>query len=148
LLCSKCNRLVKNCGEDAISVVCSHCVQEAVGPPLSVLRQQEKANKIKRPQGWKFMKIFVDSEQNVFFRGVEQPDLKGTLDPTKIEKEVKVAKRKLTPREKEKIEHKKIELYAKIAKIKKSIINDNLTTRMRKGRESEIRKIEKKISKL
>ena len=39
---------------------------------------------IKRPRGWQFRAIFVDSERNVYNKGVLQPELKGTLQPTII----------------------------------------------------------------
>jgi len=39
---------------------------------------------IKKPRGWHFMNEFVDSEGNVYHKGVEQPELKGTLTPTII----------------------------------------------------------------
>ena len=37
-----------------------------------------------RPAGWHFMNEFVDKDGNVFHKGKEQPDLKGTLKPTKV----------------------------------------------------------------
>jgi hypothetical protein len=37
-----------------------------------------------KPRGWHLMAEFVDSEGNVFHKGVEQPQLKGTIPPTKI----------------------------------------------------------------
>ena len=37
-----------------------------------------------RPPGWHFMNEFVDKDGNVFHKGKEQPDLKGTLPPTKV----------------------------------------------------------------
>ena len=37
-----------------------------------------------RPAGWHFMNEFVDKDGNVFYKGVEQPKLKGTLKPTKV----------------------------------------------------------------
>jgi hypothetical protein len=37
-----------------------------------------------RPAGWHFMNEFVDKDGNVFHKGKEQPDLKGTLPPTKV----------------------------------------------------------------
>ena len=37
-----------------------------------------------RPAGWHFMNEFVDKDGNVFHKGKEQPDLKGTLAPTKV----------------------------------------------------------------
>ena len=44
----------------------------------------DKVIKIKsgRPAGWHFMSEFVDKDGNVFHKGVEQPELKGTLKPT------------------------------------------------------------------
>ena len=47
-----------------------------------------------RPAGWHWMAEFVDKDGNVFHKGVEQPDLKGTLQPTKV----KPVKRKKTKR--------------------------------------------------
>ena len=35
-----------------------------------------------RPAGWHFMNEFVDKDGNVFHKGKEQPELKGTLEPT------------------------------------------------------------------
>ena len=46
-----------------------------------------------RPAGWHFMNEFVDKDGNVFHKGVEQPKLKGTLPPTKIEPKVKTKRR-------------------------------------------------------
>lgn len=37
-----------------------------------------------KPRGWHLMSEYVDSDGNVFHRGVEQPQLKGTIPPTKI----------------------------------------------------------------
>lgn len=36
-----------------------------------------------KPRGWHLKKEFVDKEGNVYFKGVEQPHLKGTKEPTK-----------------------------------------------------------------
>ena len=46
-----------------------------------------------RPSGWHFMKEFVDKNGNVYFKGVEQPKLKGTKPPTIIEKKVRYTKK-------------------------------------------------------
>jgi len=35
-----------------------------------------------KPRGWHLKKEFVDKEGNVYFKGVEQPQLKGTKKPT------------------------------------------------------------------
>ena len=67
----------------------------------------DKVIKIKsgRPAGWHFMSEFVDKDGNVFHKGVEQPELKGTLKPTKIQK--KKVKRKT----KQEIQAKQIQKY-------------------------------------
>ena len=90
---------MKGCGNeleingDSLGGVCWRCVQKMVGPPESLLREKKKAeadkNKIRRPRGWRFYKEFVDVEGNVFFRGVEQPKLKGKKEPTVIEPKAK-----------------------------------------------------------
>ena len=46
-----------------------------------------------RPAGWHFMNEFVDADGNVFHKGKEQPKLKGTLPPTKIEPKKKTKRR-------------------------------------------------------
>ena len=85
----------KDCGQDtvagntAISMVCSSCVQELVGPPDITSSRTTTG----RPQGWHFMAEFVDEHGNVFHRGEEQPKLKGTLDPTKIEPKKRLRKK-------------------------------------------------------
>ena len=61
-----------------------------------------------RPAGWHFMNEFVDKDGNVFHKGKEQPDLKGTLPPTKVKPRKK--KKKLTADQKlfkKAAEHKK-----------------------------------------
>ena len=79
-------------GEDTTAVTCNECVMEMCGPP------EIKINKNSgRPSGWHFMKEFVDKDGNVYFKGVEQPKLKGTLPPTELKK-----KKRLTKKEKQK----------------------------------------------
>ena len=46
-----------------------------------------------RPAGWHFMNEFVDADGNVFHKGKEQPKLKGTLPPTKVEPKKKTKRR-------------------------------------------------------
>ena len=67
-----------------------------------------------RPPGWHFMSEFVDKDGNVFHKGTEQPELKGTLKPTKV-KPIK-KKKKLSADEKL---YKRITDYKKKQKIKK-----------------------------
>jgi len=85
----------KECGQDcvaglaSVSMVGSACVQEQVCPP-EISSQRTSSG---RPQGWHFMVEFVDKDGSVFFRGVEQPDLKGTLEPTKVEPKKRIRKK-------------------------------------------------------
>ena len=75
-----------------------------------------------RPAGWHFMNEFVDKDGTVFHKGVEQPDLKGTLPPTKV-----VAKKKTKRRTKEEIliarEAKKRAALKKAVKKQKDFLN-------------------------
>ena len=91
LECKKCGRWVENVGEDAKSVTCSICVLQAVGMP----EEKKSYTPTGRPPGWHFMAEFVDKDGNVFHKGVEAKQLKGTLPPTKITKaKVKKVKRR------------------------------------------------------
>ena len=111
---------VANVSEEAVSVIGSRAVMNMVGMPT------EKPKKVStgRPAGWHFMNEFVDKDGNVFHKGVEQPKLKGTLPPTKVEpvkrkkrrskeqilldrqKEKKAALKKAVQRRKDFINHK------------------------------------------
>jgi len=86
--CHKCGRWVE-VDTQAHKVTCAYCVQLAVGFP------DDEPKKISsgRPAGWHFMNEFVDKDGTVFHRGVEQPDLKGTLKPTKVKPKKKAKRR-------------------------------------------------------
>ena len=67
-----------------------------------------------RPAGWHFMNEFVDKDGNVFHKGKEVPELKGTLPSTKVK-----PKKKIKRRSKEQIlidRHKKKKAALKKAK--------------------------------
>lgn len=76
------------CGRDvlvdsnATAVTCSTCVSQMVAPP-TISKPIATSDK---PKGWKFMAEFVDKDGNVYHKGEEQPDLKGTLEPTDVNK--------------------------------------------------------------
>ena len=89
LECSRCGRWVENVGEEAKSVVCSYCVLRAI--PIEETKSYQPTG---RPAGWHFMKEFVDKDGNVFHKGKEQPNLKGTLPPTKVKPPKKKTKRR------------------------------------------------------
>ena len=94
---------VANVSTEAVSVIGSRAVTGRVGIP------KEKPTRVStgRPAGWHFMNEFVDKDGNVFHKGKEQPDLKGTLPPTKVSAPKKKTKRRtkeeiLIARDKEK----------------------------------------------
>ena len=129
--------------EEALATTCYECVQEMCDAPEMSTRKN-----IGFPSGWHFMKQFVDKKGNVYFKGVEQPMLKGTMSPTEVEK-----KRKFTKQEKQEYMQKaalevnklkkelkglrwkkdkkavmqKIKNYSKILKGK---VNENLVTKL------------------
>ena len=80
LECKKCGRWVDNVGENAKTVICSYCVLGMVGMP----EEKKSYTPTGRPPGWHFMSEFVDKDGNVFHKGKEAKQLKGTLPPTKV----------------------------------------------------------------
>ena len=79
------------------AITCSKCVLkiDMIKFPGTIKKQKISSG---RPPGWHFMNEFVDKDGNVFHKGKEQPDLKGTLKPTEIKPRKK--KKKLTEDEK------------------------------------------------
>ncbi len=72
------------------------------------------------PRGWKWMKEFVDARGNVYHKGVEQPDLKGTLQATDVAA-IK-AKQKLNKEKRAVAENKKLlKMAAEKKEMKKAI---------------------------
>ena len=79
-------------------ITCGNCVVKIdliKFPDTAIKRQKPKTG---RPAGWHFMNEYVDKDGNVFHKGKEQPELKGTLPPTKVKPRKK--KKKLTEDEK------------------------------------------------
>ena len=123
LECKKCGRWVDNVGENAKTVICSYCVLGMVGMP----EDKPSYTPTGRPPGWHFMAEFVDKDGNVFHKGVEAKQLKGTLPPTKITKaKVKRVKR----RTKEQIlidrHNEKKAALKKAVKKQKDFLNHNI----------------------
>ena len=79
-------------------ITCSDCVvkMDLIKYPETAMTKQNVSTG--RPPGWHFMNEYVDKDGNVFHKGKEQPDLKGTLKPTKVKPRKK--KKKLTPDQK------------------------------------------------
>jgi hypothetical protein len=87
--------------DNIVSFTCSKCtmIRTLKQTPLEEMIPSLKKKKTSgRPAGWHFMNEFVDKDGNVFHKGKEQPDLKGTLPPTKVKPRKK--KKKLSADEK------------------------------------------------
>ena len=99
--CKHCKSEYVSTGEDSVAVTCWKCTQRLCISQMSLeemipsLRKKVSSG---RPAGWHFMKEFVDKKGNVFYKGKEQPELKGTLKPTKVKPPKK--RKKLTADEK------------------------------------------------
>tara|TARA_R110000744_G_scaffold151931_3_gene265652 strand:+ start:2597 stop:3109 length:513 start_codon:yes stop_codon:yes gene_type:complete len=104
--CKLCGQMEMSSAE--ISTTCHDCVREMTDPPeISVRGNTGKVS------GWHFMKEFVDKNGNVYHKGIEQPQLKGKLKPTVVEK-----KNKLSKKEKE--------VYKQEAAVKVSMLKKEL----------------------
>jgi len=68
-----------NVSEDTTAVTCGSCNARTIPWPKAISTSPSG-----RPAGWHFMNEFVDKDGRVFYKGVEQPKLKGTLKPTKV----------------------------------------------------------------
>ena len=87
---------VKNVNTDAKSVIGSRALMAKID---KMFPEKPKRVRTGRPSGWHFMAEFVDKDGNVFHKGVEQPKLDGSLEPTKV----KAKKKKMKRRTKEQI---------------------------------------------
>ena len=96
--CKVCQSEYVSCDENIVAVTCSNCVTkiDLIKFPDTAIKKQQVSTG--RPAGWHFMNEFVDKDGNVFHKGKEQPDLKGTLKPTKVKPPKK--RKKLTADEK------------------------------------------------
>lgn len=99
IACSQCGKTADiDVDSDTVKIVCWRCCSH-YGPKMESKAEKEVSG---FPKGWKFYKIFVHTDGRVFERGEEKPDLKGTLEPTKVE-----PKQKLSRFEKEKKKQEK-----------------------------------------
>lgn len=140
-LTCKCGREVE-CESDTIAITCWECATKAAPPAESLLRpladiKAERDAKSQFPAGWKFMKVFVLKDGTVYERGVENPELKGTLPPTDVDtlkrerkKNKKGLKQKLIEKESEQEElaeqHKAAKKEQKKAKKQLLIVGTDL----------------------
>ena len=115
MICKSCQSEYVRVDEDTSAITCSSCV---IRKTLALKPMDEFFGKQRvstgRPAGWHFMNEFVDKDGNVFHKGKEQPDLKGTLPPTKVKPPKK--RKKLTADQKL---FKRAERYKKKIKARK-----------------------------
>ena len=111
---------VKNVSTEATSVIGSRAFMARMDKMFPI---EDKPKRVStgRPAGWHFMKEFVDKDGNVFHKGKEQPDLKGTLPPTKVK-----PKKKAKRRSKEQILLDRHEQKKKVLKKAKKKLNDKI----------------------
>ena len=84
---------VPNVATDIKSVIGSRALNGIMAKQFPVT-EKTKYKPTGRPAGWHWMAEFVDKDGNVFHKGKEQPKLKGTLPPTKVEPKKKKTKRR------------------------------------------------------
>ena len=131
MACKKCGQM-QQVSYEATACTCWTCVQEMVEPPKETRARVTTG----RPFGWHFMKQFVDKDGTVYHKGVEQPKLKGTLDPTVVKKPKRIPKRVK--------ERLKRDALSSISKLRKQLVR----TRWKKDKkviEAQL-KIENKIA--
>ena len=90
--------------DDTQSVKCYYQVHTTL---IKMFPESVPKKKSGRPAGWHFMAEYVDTNGNVYHKGEEQPELKGTLPPTKV------TKKKTKRRSKAELEAAKIAKYRK-----------------------------------
>ena len=116
-------------GDTATGVICSNEVNRNMMKMFPELHEEKKSTykPTGRPPGWHFMNEFVDAGGNVFHKGKEVSELKGTLSPTKVK-----PKKKTKRRTKEQIlidrHNKKKAVLKKARKKKTKVINERTET--------------------
>ena len=124
-------------GEGTTAVLCWQCVTKTVAPPDIKGGYVSKG----RPRGWQFMKEFVDKDGNVFHKGKKQPKLKGTLEPTKIDR---TPKKKLSRNEKEQLRTKILQQMAMVrGELKKARWKKDI-----KSGNTQLKKLERQLKKV
>ena len=130
----------KSCGvqkEASITVTgytCYECVVDAWDPADAPKSKKPTGY----PKGWKFMKQFVHENGTVYVRGVEHPDLKGTLLPTPI----KV--REKDPRSKAQKIQDQQDILVQLNQLRKQVKKETRVTYKQKI-ETQIKKLEKQL---
>ena len=143
--CTDCNTEIE-VDLSVASILCGNCTMvkmiKLYGLPKGCA-PKKKSDTVK-PPGWHFYKEFLDKNGNVYHKGVEQPELFGTLKSTVIKTKKKT--KTLSAREKEEISR---EIFAEIQENKKALhkLVKSGKTRGKKGLINKIQKLTKKVKK-
>jgi len=125
------NKIVwcSDCGGDmvvshsATEGVCSNCTQRKCIALLTDVEKEKlfgvSTTTSVKPRGWKWMKEFVDTKGNVWYKGVEQPELKGKRPVTDVK--AIYAKRKANKEARLKRQEKSLLVHASKVKEAKSV---------------------------
>jgi len=129
--CQNCGALQPNVPVGTIVKMCFDCVREIIEPAATTYNKRQGY-----PKGWKFMKVFVYSDGTVYYKGVEQPELKGSLKPTVLEPKVKKSKAQKA--------QEKQQALAELQKLKIALKKETRKTYAKKL-ESQIKRLQKQI---
>jgi hypothetical protein len=121
---------------DTVKTLCWKCTAQLVPFEEKFVKKSDK------PRGWAFMKVYVHKDGTVYHKGVEQPELKGTLEPTVIKPKEK--KPKLTKGQKA---EKQNEILKEIGKLKRQHKKETRKTYARKI-DSQIKKLQRELRKV
>lgn len=124
--------------ENTTAVLCRKCVTLMAEPP----KERQIREKSDKPKGWKLMRTYVHEDGTVYFKGIEQPDLKGTL-PVTVITEAPV-KKKVTKQEKEEMIQ---DLGKEIGYLKSKLLAEK-SEKNKKKLVKELAKANRKLSKL
>ena len=124
-------------GEQTTASLCWKCTMSLCASPEVGVSYKPSG----RPRGWQFMKEYVDEQGNVFHKGVEQPQLKGTLSATVIDN---TDKKKLSKKEKEELRN---EILVQISMLRGEVKKATLKKDINNGTRS-IRKLERQLKKI
>jgi len=135
LECKLCGTDVHKVDDAATEVTCSECVMESLRM-FEIPTKKKQAASQGYPKGWRFMKEFVHADGTVYFRGIEQPNLKGTYATTVI-----VVKPKKTKQQRK---QEKQEVLSEYSSLKKELKKETRKTVIKKI-ESKLKKLQKQI---
>jgi hypothetical protein len=124
-------------GKNATAILCYKCTMSLTEPPEYSGGYKTKGF----PRGWQFMSEFVHTDGTVYFKGKEQPDLKGTKEPSQIETK---SKPKLSRKEKQEL---KDQLLQQLVFTRGQLANAKLKRDINTSK-SQLKKIERQLKKL